>query len=78
MPYVLEREGHRKTRQVKESIWIRKEPNCMNRDGEAYSILTAYDCLLVTCSTSRDHKPDELAVGEQNVATNFGIIFRLC
>jgi len=30
---ILEREGHRKTRQVKESIWIRKEPNCMNRDG---------------------------------------------
>jgi len=23
---ILEREGHRKNRQVKESIWIRKEP----------------------------------------------------
>jgi len=34
---ILEREGHRKTRQVKESIWIWKEPNCMNRDGGAYS-----------------------------------------
>jgi len=56
---ILEREGHRKTRQVKESIWIRKEPKCMNRDGGAYSLLTAYGRLLVTCSTSRDHKPDE-------------------
>jgi len=56
---ILEREGHRKTRQVKESIWFRKEPNCMNRDGEAYSLPTPYDGLLVTCSTSRDHKPDE-------------------
>jgi len=56
---ILEREGHRKTRQVKESIWIRKEPKCMNRDGGAYSLPTAYDHLLVTCSTSRDHKPDE-------------------
>jgi len=58
---ILEREGHRKTRQVKESIWIRKEPACMNRDGGAYSLPTAYDRLLVTCSTStsRDHKPDE-------------------
>jgi len=54
---ILEREGHRKTRQVKESIWIRKEPNCMNRDGGAYSLPTAHDRLLVTCSTSRDHKP---------------------
>jgi len=58
---ILEREGHRKSRQVKESIWIRKEPNCMNRYGGAYtySLPTAYDRLLVTCSTSRDHKPDE-------------------
>jgi len=55
---ILEREGHRKTRQVKESIWIWKEPNCMNRDGGAYSLPTAYDRLLVTCSASRDHKPD--------------------
>ena len=38
-----------------------KKPTCMNRDGEAYSLPTAYDRLLVTCSTStsRDHKPDE-------------------
>ena len=33
---ILER-GLRKTRQVKESIWIRKEPNWMNRDGGAYT-----------------------------------------
>jgi len=45
----------------KESIWIGKEPTCMNRDGGAYSLPTAYDRLLVTCSTStpRDHKPNE-------------------
>jgi len=36
---ILEREGHRKSRQVKESIWIRKETNCMERDGGAYSLL---------------------------------------
>ena len=56
---ILEREVHRKTRQVKESVWIRKEPNRMNRDGGAYSLPTAYDRLLVTCSKSHDHKPDE-------------------
>ena len=55
---ILERGGHRRTRQVKESIWIRKEPSW---DGGAYSLPTAYDCLLVTFSTSTslDHKPDE-------------------
>ena len=31
----------------------------LNRDGGAYSLPTAYDRLLVTCLTSRDHKPDE-------------------
>jgi len=79
---ILERERHRKTRQVKESIKIRKEPTCMNRDGGAYSLLTAYDRLLVTCSTStsRDQSTSlmKLAVGERNVATNLGINSRLC
>ena len=58
---VLERGGHWSAGQVGESIWIRREPTCMNRDGGAYSLPTAYDRLLVTCSTStsRDHKPDE-------------------
>ena len=50
----------------------------MNRDGGTYSLPTAYDCLLevlVTCSTSRGHKPDmKLAIGERNVATNLGTI----
>jgi len=39
----------------------------MNRDGGAYNLPVAYDRLLVTCSTSRDHKPDEAR--ERNVAT---------
>jgi len=31
---ILDRESRRKTRQLKESICVRKEVNCMNRDGE--------------------------------------------
>ena len=31
---ILDRESHRRTRQLKESIRIRMEANCMNRDGE--------------------------------------------
>ena len=42
---------------IRKVSWI--EPNCMNRDGGAYSLPTAYDRLFVTSSTSRDHKPDE-------------------
>ena len=76
---ILEREGHRKTRQVKESIWIRKEPNCMNTDGGAY---TAYrQHMTVFWSRAQHHVTTslmKLAVGERNVATNLGTIFRLC
>ena len=35
---ILDREGHRRTRQLKESICIRKEANCINRDAGAYNL----------------------------------------
>jgi len=74
---ILEREGHRKTRQVEESIWIRKEPNCMNSDGGAYNLPTAYyDRLLVTCSTSRDHEPDETS--QLNLGITSGCVLEYC
>ena len=57
---ILDRECHRKTRQLKESICICKEVNCMNRDGTAYNLPTTYDRILVTWSTSRNHMPDEV------------------
>jgi len=47
----------------------------MNKDGRAYSLATAYDRLLVTCSTSRDHKPDEARswrAKRRKFATNLG------
>ena len=40
---ILDREGHRRTRQLKESIRIRKEASCMNRDAGAYNLPTTYD-----------------------------------
>jgi len=59
---ILDRESHRKTRQLRESIHTCKggQP-CMNRDGEA-NLPTTYDRILVTCSssTSRDYMPDEV------------------
>ena len=30
---IMDRKGHCRTRQVKESIWIRKQKNCMDRDA---------------------------------------------
>jgi len=59
---ILDRESRRKTRQLKESIRIHKEVNCMNRDGGAYNLPTTYDRILVTrsSSTSRDRMPDEV------------------
>ena len=75
---ILEREGHRITRQVKESIWIRKEPSCMNRDGGAYSLPTAYDVFWSRAQHYVTTSLMKLAVGERNVATNLGINSRLC
>jgi len=34
---ILDRESHLKTRQLKESICIGEEANCINRDGGAYT-----------------------------------------
>ena len=47
---ILDREGHRRTRQLKESICICKEANCMNRDAGAYNLPMTYDRILVTRS----------------------------
>ena len=75
---ILLKEGNRKTRQVIESIWIRKEPNCINRDGGR----TAYrQPMTVFWSRAQHHVTTslmKLAVGERNVSTNLGIICRLC
>jgi len=45
---IMNREGYCMTRQVKESIWIRKQKSCMNRDVGAYDLAHVYDQLLVT------------------------------
>ena len=59
---IQDRESHRKTRQLREFIHIRREVNCIYRDGEAYGLLTTYDRIFVTWSSaaSRDHMPDEV------------------
>jgi len=63
---ILDRESHRRTRQLKESICIRMEANCMNRDGGDYNLPTTYDRILVkrslSTSTSRDHMPDAFVI----------------
>jgi len=59
---IRDRKSHRKTRQLRESIHICREVNCMNRDGGAYCLPTTYDSILVVCSsaTSHDHMPDDV------------------
>jgi len=68
---ILDREGHRRTRQLKESIRIRKEANCINKDAGAYNLPTTY----MTVFWSRAHRQRHVticlmkfAVGERNVA----------
>ena len=43
---ILDKEEHRKTRWIKESIWIRSRNSTMNREGGAYILSHLYDPLL--------------------------------
>ena len=56
-----DREQDRFKRQIKESIWIRKQgQQSMNRDGDTYTLPNIYDRLLIRRSTSTDKCPDGL------------------
>ena len=40
---VVDREAQRQTRWVKEALWIRKTPMCMNRDAGSYQLSHTWD-----------------------------------
>ena len=40
---VVAREAHRQTRWIKEALWIRKTPICMNRDAGSYQLSHTWD-----------------------------------
>jgi len=70
---ILDREGHRRTRQLKESIRIRKEAICMNRDVGPITFQRP-----MTVFLSRAHRQCHVticlmkfAVGELNVAIRY-------
>ena len=40
---VVSREAQRQTRWIKEALWIRKTPSCMNRDAGSYRLSHTWD-----------------------------------
>ena len=40
---VVDREAQRQTRWIKEALWIRKTPKCMNRDAGSYQLSHTWD-----------------------------------
>ena len=42
-PKVVDREAQRQTRWIKEALWIRKTPTCMNRDAGSYQLSHTWD-----------------------------------
>ena len=40
---VVDREAQRQTRWIKEALWIRKTPSCMNRDAGSYQLSHTWD-----------------------------------
>ena len=58
---ILDRESRRKTRQLKESICVRKEVNCMNRDGEPTTYQRPMTVFWSSAHRQRcDRMPDEV------------------
>jgi len=66
---ILDRESHRKTRQLSESIHICREVNCMNRDGEPTAYLRPM--IVFWSHVQQQHHVTtclmKFAIGEQNV-----------
>jgi hypothetical protein len=54
---IIDREGHRTTRQVKEAIWIRRSKNTMNRDEGAYNLSHVYDSLVTLPPSGQTERP---------------------
>ena len=56
---VIDREAQRQTRWIKEALWIRKTPKCMNRDAGSYHLSHTWDqvisrsCATLSCKQSR-------------------------
>ena len=49
---VVDREAQRQTKWIKEAVWIRKTPMCMNRDAGSYQLSHTWDQVI-----SRSREP---------------------
>ena len=82
---VVDREAQRQTRWIKEALWIRKTPKCMNRDAGSYQLSHTWDEVISrsrapsSCKQSKRDQ-DVRSDGHRNVVIRLGIItyFQLC
>jgi len=59
---LVDREAQRQTRWIKEALWIRKTPMCMNRDAGSYQLSHTWDQLISrsrTPSSCKQSKRDQ-------------------
>jgi len=62
---VVDREAQRQTRWIKEALWIRKTPMCMNRDAGFYQLSHTWDQVIsrsrapLSCKQSRCDRCDQ-------------------
>jgi len=82
---VVDWEAQRQTRWIKEALWIRKTPMCMNWDAGSYQLSHTWDQVISrsrapsSCKQSKRDQ-DVRSDGHRNVVIRLGIItyFQLC
>ena len=54
--HFVARENQDSARRIRKSIWIKRTPNNMNRDGGTYQLSDIYDAVIAKTTTSGDRK----------------------
>jgi len=77
---VVDREAQRQTRWIKEALWIRKTPMCMNRDAESYQLSHTWDQVISrsrTPSSCKQSRRDQ-DVRQTSKRCHLVTYFQLC
>ena len=67
---IIDKEGHKTTRWLKEAIWIRRRgQDTMNKDEGAYKLNNIYDQLIETTPSIGENRPYKTNRTNQKVAS---------
>jgi len=67
---VVDEEAQREIKWIKEALWIRKTPMCMNRDAGSYQLGHTWDQVISRSrapSSCKQSRRDQMSDGHRNV-----------